>query len=114
MKMNLDGKIFRGRENYDTGDFDETVIFTFSQRNAVVTATFEGQQIEHGVLLGAMTDAGTLSGHWMYLNKQHQPSLGVFESTIEFSPSGRIVLKEHWASLSPGAPRLGFSTIEEA
>jgi hypothetical protein len=113
MRTNLNGKIFRGKENYDTGDFDETVMFTFSQKNAVVSATFEGRQIERGVLLGAMTDDGVILGHWLYLNKQHQPYLGVFESTIELSPSGRIVLKEHWASLFPGAPRLGFSAIEE-
>ncbi|MCP3402870.1 MULTISPECIES: hypothetical protein [unclassified Bradyrhizobium] len=114
MKVDLNDKIFRGRENYDVGDFDETVIFTFSQRKAIVTATFEGQLIEYGVLLGAMTEDGTLSGHWIYLNRQQQPFLGVFESTVELSSAGRIVLKEHWASLSPGAPRLGFSTIEEA
>jgi len=113
MTLNLNGKKFRGIENYDTGDFDETVVFAFSQREAVVTATFRGQRIEHGILLGVLTEQSTLSGHWMYLNKELEPSLGVFESTIGLSPSGRIVLKEHWASLSPGAPRLGFSTIEE-
>jgi hypothetical protein len=114
MTLNLNGKKFRGTENYDTGDFDETVVFAFSQRETVVTATFGGRRIEQGVLLGALTEEGTLSGHWIYLNKELEPSLGVFESTIELSPSGRIVIKEHWASLSPGAPRLGFSTLEEA
>jgi hypothetical protein len=111
--LNLNGKKFRGIENYDTGDFDKTVVFAFSQREAVTTATFEGQRIEHGILLGAITQEGTLLGHWMYLNKELEPCLGVFESRIELSPSGRIILKEHWASLSPGAPRLGFSTLEE-
>jgi hypothetical protein len=113
MNYDLNHRTFRGKENYSDGDFDESVLFRFSQNGDVVKATFEGRQIVQGVLLGVMVDGGRLSGHWIYLNDRHEPVLGVFESVVESSVEGRLILKEHWASLSPGAPKLGFSAIEE-
>lgn len=113
MIVDLNGRTFRGTDNYDNGDFDKSVRFYFAQRATVVSANFEGRRIAFGVLLGTIAAEGSVSGHWLYLNIRHEPVLGVFESTIEWNEAGRIVLREHWASLSPGVPRLGFSTIEE-
>lgn len=114
MTIDLNGKTFRGTENYSDGDFDQTVRFAYEQRGAVVSARFQGQNIIHGVLLGSIVAECHLSGHWLYLNLRHEPVLGVFESRIEVSSSGRILLREKWARVTPGQPLFGVSTVEEA
>jgi len=110
--FNYDGKVFKGVENYDDGDFLPDSRFYYHQKDTTVWATMEGSGIRIGTLIAAVNQDGSLVMSWQYLNIQNEFISGTCFSQPEILPDGRYRLKESWNVHGPDGTT-GTSVIEE-
>lgn len=107
----LDGRRFRGVENYDGGDLDASTRFFYHQQGRAVWGTMHGDRIAHGGLVARLNDDSTLSMRWHYITPDGDVMSGDCRSRIESVADGRLRLHETWRI--DGSGETGMSVIEE-
>lgn len=106
------GRIFRGVENYDSGDLNADTRFHYRQTNGAVWATFQGGGVMIGTLVARIQADGSLDMIWQYLATDYRMVSGTCRSTLEVLPDGRYRLHESW-KVTQGGDDEGQSVIEE-
>ena len=114
MRVNLNGKTFRGVENYEEGDLNLQTVFRYHQKgNAVWGEIFGGEAVAGG-LVALMKEDGRLDMAWHYVNYRGEVIAGIGESEPEILDDGRVRLHETWdITKGPTAGQKGTSVIEE-
>ena len=110
--VNYNGRIFRGVENYDSGDLNPDTRFHYHQRGKNVWATIAGGLVRIGTLIADLRDDGSLVMVWQYLNTKNEFISGTCFSRLEVLPDGRYRLHESWNIHGPDGIT-GESVIEE-
>lgn len=110
----LDGKVFAGVSNAETGQVGTSTRFRYRQDADVIWAEYEGGEIRRGSLVGTRAE-DRLSFRYRYrhrhLSADGTTASGVCASRIEMLEDGRIRFAESWAWES--RPETGTSILEE-
>lgn len=106
----LDGKVFTGVSNAETGQVGVSTRFRYHEDSDLVWAEYEGGNIRRGYLVG--TRAGDrLSFRYVHLSADGTTASGVCASRIVLLDDGRVRFEESWAWES--RPETGTSIVEE-
>lgn len=109
-KINYDGRVFKGVENYHDGDLNPDTRFHYHQKGDVVWGEVIGGDVACGSLLAAVREDGSLDMSWHYVNTKGKLIRGLCHSIPEVLSDGRLRLLEEW--LIDGG-EAGRSAIEE-
>lgn len=108
--VSLEGRVFAGVSNSETGQVDSATRFSYHEDGAVVWAEYSGGEVVRGYLVG--TRAGDqLAFRYVHLAADGTTANGVCESRIHVLADGRVRLEESWAWES--RPETGTSIVEE-
>ena len=106
----LDGRVFAVADS-GGGVATTDTLFRYSERDGVVTATYEGGTIRCGFLVGTR-DGDSLDFRYVQLHHDGSTASGHCATELELLPDGRVRLSETWEWESrPGG---GRSVAEEA
>ncbi len=106
----LDGKIFAGVSNDESGQVGASTRFRYHQDDDVIWAEYSGGEIRRGHLVG--TRAGDrLSFRYVHLDADGETASGACDSRIVLLDDGRVRFEESWAWES--RPGTGTSIVEE-
>lgn len=106
----LDGRIFAGVSNAETGQVGSSTRFRYHQDADEIWAEYSGGQVRRGHLVG--TRAGdTLTFRYAHLGEDGETATGRCKSRIVVLDDGRVRLEESWAWES--RPESGASIVEE-
>ena len=109
-KIDYDGRVFKGIENYHDGDLNPDTRFYYRQEKNIVWGEITGGNVADGSLLAVVRDDGSLDMSWHYVNKNGALFRGSCYSTPEVLQDGRLRLHETW-QIDGG--EAGRSVIEE-
>ena len=112
LSVNYHNKTFRPVQNAANGEVSSETIFHYRQKGNIVTATYDGGNIEWGHLIALVDEAGGLDMRYHQVNKQGVLQTGICRSVPELLPDGRIRLHENWKWTS-GDCSEGRSVVEE-
>ena len=110
--INYHNKVFKGVENYDSGDLNPDTRFYYFQEGNTVWGTIDGGCLIRGSLIAKSDEDGCLDMVWQYLSSTGEFICGNCRSTPELLPDGRIRLHEEW-EITTGPDVKGSSVIEE-
>jgi len=96
MKINLNNKQFRPLSNSDNGEVSDDTIFRYTQNGEIVSATYQGETILQGQLIGRMFEDNHLEFVYQHINKDHEIMTGKCVSYPSLNADKKIVLKEYW------------------
>jgi hypothetical protein len=108
--LNYHNRIFRGVENYDSGDLNLDTRFYYHQSGNVVYGEILGGEIARGSLLALIAQDDSLDMVWHYASRDGRIVRGTCHSTPTILPDGRLRLDERWQIEGGEA---GKSAIEE-
>ena len=106
----LDGKIFAGVRNAETGQVGASTRFHYHQEAGEIWAEYSGGEIRRGHLVGTR-DGEKLTFRYAHLSEDGTTATGRCESRIVVLDDGRVRLEESWAWES--RPETGTSIVEE-
>lgn len=106
----LDGKVFAGVSNAETGQVGTSTRFRYHQDAETIWAEYEGGEIRRGYLVGTRAE-DRLEFRYVHLGADGTTASGVCESRIVMLDDGRIRFEESWAWES--RPETGTSIVEE-
>ncbi len=112
MKIDYDGKFFRGRSNSPSGEVSATTVFEYHQTGNRLWGRYSGGEVVEGHLLGTVAGDGALEFCYHHLNAAGQIMAGRCSSTPVREPSGQLVLQENWQWFT-GDASAGYSEVEE-
>lgn len=112
MRIDYDGRRFRGVTNTGSGDVGTHTVFDYRQRGDVVWATYEGGGVRLGTLVATVDAGGRLDMRYSHVNEAGVLMTGECRSEPERLPDGRIRLHESWRWTS-GDRSSGRSVVEE-
>jgi hypothetical protein len=110
--INYHNKVFKGVENYDSGDLNPETRFYYYQEESTVWGNIDGGRLIRGSFIAKADKDGCLDMVWQYLSSEGKFICGNGRSTPELLPDGRIRLHEEW-EITTGPDVKGRSTIEE-
>jgi len=110
--MNYHNKTFRPISNTANGETSEQTVFHYKQIGQILTAEYEGGQIQKGHLIGLVDELGNIDMRYHQVNDKGEIMTGTCQSTPEILPNGKIRLHERWEWTS-GDKSKGTSIIEE-
>ena len=110
--MNYHNKIFRPISNTANGETSEQTVFHYKQIGQILTAEYEGGQIQKGHLIGLVDELGNIDMRYHQVNNNGELMTGTCQSTPEILPNGKIRLHERWEWTS-GDKSKGTSIIDE-
>ncbi len=108
--LSYHNRIFRGIENYETGDLNSETRFYYHQTGDVVYGEIMGGQVARGSLLAIVDEDDSLNMVWHYASRDGRIVRGTCRSTPTVLPDGRLRLDEVWQIDGGDA---GQSVIEE-
>jgi len=111
MSIDLNGRVFWGVENYDSGDLNADTRFHYHQLGSAVWGRMVGGGIAYGSLAARLVDK-SLQMRWHYVTPEGEVVSGSCRSTIETLADGRYRLNEEWLIDGPELTE-GRSVIEE-
>ena len=106
----MDGRRFAVAENYGEGDFDASVTFDYRQSGDLVWATFRGDQIRLGNIVGRRIRDGLILLKSQYVHSAGDLKSGTIEASAWALPDGRVRADEWWTAEDGST---GTSAIEE-
>lgn len=106
----LDGKVFAGVSNAETGQVGASTRFRYRQDAETIWAEYEGGEIRRGYLVGTRAE-DRLEFRYVHLGADGTTASGVCESRILMLDDGRVRFEESWAWES--RPETGTSVVEE-
>lgn len=108
--ISIDGRIFAGEINSESGEVGPLTRFTYHQDGDVIWADYSGGRILRGFLVGTR-NGRALHFRYAHLGTDKQAATGVCNSVLEVLADARIRLHETWAWES--RPKSGTSVVEE-
>ncbi|MEO6714247.1 MAG: hypothetical protein ABIM89_12565 [Mycobacteriales bacterium] len=109
MTASLDGREFVVVENA-VGEVDAATVFSYQEKDGVVSARYEGGAIRLGYLVGTRS-GDNLDFRYVHLGATGETSSGRCLSRIEVLDDGRLRLHEDWSWESRDGS--GTSVVEE-
>jgi hypothetical protein len=106
----FDGRVFTVADS-GGGVATTDTTFHYSEEDGVVTATYRGETIRSGFLIGTRTD-DALDFRYVQLHTDGSTASGHCVTELEVLPDGRIRLNESWEGESRAGS--GRSVAEEA
>ena len=110
--INYNHRKFKPVSNSYNGEISNDMIFHYLQTNAIITCTYEGQNIKKGHLIGLVDENGCIEMSYHQINKKRELMTGICSSTPEIMSNGKIRLHESWQWTS-GDNSKGNSVLEE-
>ncbi len=91
----LDGRRFRPDEAIAGGDVGVDTEFLFSERDGVVSASYQGGRVRLGFLVGVRTGAA-LHFRYAQLADDGKTATGASNGVLSIREDARLQLDEHW------------------
>lgn len=110
--MNYNNKVFKPVSNTENGEVSETTLFYYSQEGNILTATYSGESIQSGQLIGLVDEQGNIDMRYHHVNIDGVLMTGICRSIPEIMDNGKIRLHESWRWTS-GDGSEGTSILEE-
>ncbi len=110
--ISLDGVKMNVVKTAENGVVNHETIFTFVQKDNVITAEYAGGKIRKGFLVGAFRHSNQLEFSYCQMQLDGKLDNGVSTCEVAKNPDGRITLTEHfeWKS-RPG--EFGTNVFQE-
>lgn len=108
--ISLEGRVFAGVSNAETGQVSSATHFRYHEDGAVVWTEYDGGEIVRGFLVGTRT-GDRLSFRYAHLATSGETATGVCDSRILVLVDGRVRFEESWSWES--RPGTGSSIVEE-
>lgn len=98
--LNLHGKKFSPIKNSEGGRVASDAVFMFEQKDEAFTATYSGEGVSDGHLIGKMT--GDMSASLIYHSRASEGSLeaGEAEATFDTDANGKLTISMNWRWLN--------------
>ena len=112
MKINYNSKSFSAVSNSANGLVSKSMVFNYIQQGNVLTASYRGEQIVEGHLIGLVDSEGCIDMRYHQINADGELMTGVCRSIPEVLSNGKIRLHESWQWTS-GDLSKGNSILEE-
>ena len=110
--MNYHNKKFKAVVNSKEGEITPDTIFHYNQEGNILTATYYGEKIVKGHLLGLVDQHGVINMKYHQVNTKGELQSGVCVSKPRITSEGKIRLEEQWQWTS-GTMAKGSSVLEE-
>lgn len=112
MTLNLNGRIFHPVKNSDDGRVQEDALFVFRQEGSDFVATYSGNGVSDGHLIGRMT--GTDEADLIYHSRAADGALEAGQAKARFrtSDDGPLMIDMNWQWLN-GSKAKGTSLYKE-
>ncbi len=110
--MNYHNKVFKPISVSDNGEVSSQTLFTYQQKDNLLTCTYNGGEIVLGHLIGLVDNQGNINMRYHQINKKGEIMTGKCITTPEILSSGKIRLHEKWEWTS-GDGSSGESILEE-
>ncbi len=94
--VNYHNRKFRSVSSSANGEVGEETIFHYQQTDEIVTASYAGGNIRHGMLLARADSCGHLDMRYQQLNQHGTLMTGTCQTVPEVLPDGRLRLHETW------------------
>ncbi len=111
-EISYDGKYFVPVSNSANGEVDSSTLFEYHQKGNVVWASYSGQDIFKGDLIGTVSENGEMDFYYQHINSKNEVRIGKCHSTPKTLEDSRIQLVEEWQWLN-GDMSKGSSVLEE-
>ena len=108
--ISLDGRVFVGVTNAESGEVGPLTTFTYCQDGDVIWADYSGGQILRGFLVGTR-NGKRLHFRYAHLGADRQTATGVCDSVLEVLADSRLRFHESWVWESRSGA--GTSIVEE-
>jgi len=112
MKINYNGRKFAGVSNTPNGQVSGDTVFSYSQHENMLLATYSGGSIKNGHMIGQVNEDNSLYFTYHHLDADGHLKSGYCNSIPEILPDGRIRLYEKW-EWTHGGEGKGESVVEE-
>ncbi|MBS0636784.1 MAG: hypothetical protein JSS12_04690, partial [Verrucomicrobia bacterium] len=94
--ISLDGIRMHVVQTADCGVVNHETVFSFSQKDGLVTAQYQGGKIAQGFLVGKFLAEDQLEFSYCQMQIDGTVDNGVSTCEVEFSLDGKITLIEHF------------------
>jgi hypothetical protein len=112
MKINYNGRKFKGVSNVAHGQVSNETVFQYSQNEHILTATYSGGSIREGYMLGLVLADNSLQFVYHHIDIDGNIKSGQCTSIPEILYDGHIRLYETW-EWTYGGEGKGESVVEE-
>lgn len=94
--FNYHNKYFKSIQNTENGEVSGDTLFHYRQKGKTIWATYEGGQIEFGMLSGTVDEKGELYFRYQHQNTEGEWKSGKCHSVPIVLENGKIQLTEYW------------------
>lgn len=109
--IDFNNKTFLLVDNSDHGTVNNDTVFRYQQKNAIITATYDGGSIKYGKILAKQVNT-RLEMLYHCVTTQNELKAGKAVADISFSPNNKIILRLQWEWLNNNKEK-GTSTYLE-
>jgi len=106
------GRLFRPVKTTGQSETNSETIFKYSQKDALVTASYSGGDIRLGHLIGLVKKDGSLDMRYHHVNLSGEIMTGTCHTIPKILENGNLRLHETWQWTS-GSKTKGTSILEE-
>lgn len=110
--INYHKKKFKIVSNSENGELSPNLIFTYEQRDNILSCCYFGGSVILGTILGVVHEDGVLEFSYQQINSENELKTGKCRSIPEVLEDGRIRLYEKW-QWTNGDLSSGESILEE-
>jgi hypothetical protein len=96
MIIDLNNKTFKPQSNTSNGEVTENTTFHYEQSGNIVSATYMGDSIVKGQLIGKIVNDEYLEFVYQHINIDKEIMTGKCKSYPGITESGKIQLTEYW------------------
>lgn len=94
--MNLNNKYFKPLSNSKNSDTDDSTVFHYRQIDDIVWATYSGNKIRFGTLVGSFLSIDKFKFNYQQIDNQNNIKTGECLSDISILKDGRLKIIENW------------------
>lgn len=110
--INYNNKRFRPVSSSKNSETTSSTVFLYKQNGTIVTASYNGENIIEGHLIGLVDEFGVINMRYHQVNKKGELMTGTCISKPKINSDGKITLHETWEWTS-GDKSKGTSILEE-
>ncbi|MFI3225876.1 MAG: n-acetylglutamate synthase [Clostridia bacterium] len=99
-KINYNNKQFKAEYNSETGEVNNSTIFTYYQKDNIIWGDYSGGDIVKGTIVGTVNNIGELKFFYQHINVHHIIRAGECHSIPTIMSDGKIRLDETWKWLN--------------
>ncbi|MEC3906390.1 n-acetylglutamate synthase [Tamlana sp. 2201CG12-4] len=110
--INYNNKRFKPISSSENSETTSDTIFVYKQKGNILTATYQGDHIIEGHLIGVVDNQGNIDMRYHQINSSGELMTGICISKPKIDTNGKIKLYERWEWTS-GDKSNGTSVLQE-